>query len=345
MSVYDEEPVEKTITLQDVAAAAGVTVGTASKALNGQGKLRQETRERVFSAARQLGFRSRGLPVTDHLTILLLSSVINTRFSIPFLTGVEEEVARYEKPVSVLMCRSFDQEHQRQHLEGLLARPVDGIIFMEDDINLQPPVHLTPEQQQIPHLYAYGRISDSTELCLLPDDEQGGRIAAEYLLSMGRREIAMITGPLYYEAVHLRARGLRQILLEHAISFSETRVLTGPWSIQWGYEAAQQLLERDPAIDAIFCGNDMVACGVIEALQASGRRVPEDISVVGFDNELSMVQRVRPHITSIDMCLPELGRTAGRYLLAMIEGRETPHGAIRFPCSLVVRESSEAAQS
>jgi LacI family transcriptional regulator len=344
MSVYDEESASKTVTLQDVATAAGVTVGTASKALNGQGKLRQETRERVLTAARQLGFRARGVPATDHVTILLLTSVIHTRFSIPLLTGLEQEVARYEKPVSVLMWRAFNQEHQRQHLEGLLSRPVDGIIFMADDTNLHPPVPLPPEHQQIPHLYVYGRITDHRELCLLPDDEQGGRLATEHLLSQGRREIATITGPLYFEAVHLRARGMRQVLLEHNIPFSETRILTGPWSIEWGYEATQQLLERDPAVDAIFCGSDEIACGVIEALQASGRRVPEDVSVIGFDNWSSMVYRVRPHITTIDMGLPELGRRAGQYLLAMIEGRETPHGALYQPCTLVVRDSSAIAK-
>ena len=341
-----EENVERTLhslpTLSDVARAAGVTLGTASKALNGQGKLRQETRERVQEAAKQLGFRPNDLAQSlsrgRSFTVGLLSTDSYGRFSIPLVTGIED--ALIDAQISVFLCNALgNPAREQQHLDSLLAKHVDGIIVTADRTNSRLPIALG--NLDLPVLYAYTRVDDPNVLCLLPDDEQGARLAVEHLVKQGRRHIAHITGPVYYEAVQLRAKEMRAVLAEHDIPFTERRVLSGAWEESWGYEAANILLDRDPLIDAIFCGSDQIARGVADGLRERGVRVPDDIALVGFDNWEVMATAVRPSLTTVDLNLHDLGKLAGTRLLQMIDGQRAT-GIERVPCSLVVRESCGA---
>ena len=342
----DKENVERTLrplpTLSDVAREAGVTLGTASKALNGQGKLRPETRERVQEAARRLGFRPNDLAQSllrgRSFTVGLLSTDHHGRFSIPLVTGIEN--ALVDAQISVFLCNTFGSPlRERQHLDSLLAKHVDGIIVTTDRTNSRARLDLG--DFDLPVIYAYTRVEDPNVLCLLPDDEQGARLAVEHLVKQGRRHIAHITGPVYYEAVQLRAKEMRVVLAEQDIPFTERRVLSGAWEESWGYEAVNMLLDRDPLIDAIFCGSDQIARGVVDGLRERGVRVPEDIAIVGFDNWEVMATAVRPPLTTIDMNLHELGRLAGARMLQMIDGQR-PSGIERVACSLVVRESCGA---
>ncbi|GCE31577.1 LacI family transcriptional regulator [Dictyobacter alpinus] len=344
----DKENTERILrplpTLSDVAQAAGVALSTASKALNGQGKLRPETRERVLEAAKQLGFRPNDLAQSlvrgRSFTVGLLSTDNYGRFSIPLVTGIEDALVNAQ--ISVFLCNTLGSpEREQQHLDSLLAKHVDGIIVTSDRTNSRAPIDLG--KLDLPVIYAYTRVEDPNVLCILPDDEQGARLAVEHLIKQGRRHFAHITGPVYFEAVQLRAKEMRAVLGEHDIPFTERRVLSGAWEESWGYEAANILLDRDPLIDAIFCGSDQIARGVVDGLRERGIRVPEDIAITGFDNWEVMATAVRPPLTTVDLNLHELGKLAGTRLLQMIDGQR-PTGIERVPCSLVVRESS-AAQS
>lgn len=113
----------------------------------------------------------------------------------------------------------------------------------------------------------------------------------------------------------------------------------GQWSEEWGRQAAAMLLRADPAVDAIFCGNDQVARGTADTIRESGRRVPDDVAVVGFDNWDVFVASCRPPLTTVDMNVRELGRLAGQFLLDAIDGR-SPSGLHKLPCTLISRESS-----
>jgi LacI family transcriptional regulator len=177
---------------------------------------------------------------------------------------------------------------------------------------------------------------DDGGAAVLPDDEGGGRIAAEHLLAIGRRRVAHITGPERFLAARLRARGFNAALaLAGAEPCGPTRF--GEWSERWGREAAGQLLADRP--DAIFCGSDQIARGVADTLRAVGRRIPEDVALVGFDDWAPMALGALPPLSSVDMRLEEVGRVAAEYLLAAIGG-ERPRGVHKVPSRLVVRESS-----
>jgi len=328
----------KRVTIRDVAAEAGVSVGTASKALNGQGKLRTETRERVAEAAERLGFApntlAQALLAGRSFTVGLITTDSFGRFSIPVMLGAEDALGTGQ--VSVFMCDTRDDpERERRYTEMLAARRVDGLIITGRRIEPRPPVLAG---HGIPVVYAMTQPTDGNGPSVLPDDEGGGRAATEHLLVLGRRRIGHITGPQRFLAARKRAAGFVAALTVADIP-PIGGVRFGEWSERWGREAAARLLADEPDVDAIFCGSDQIARGVADTLRATGRRIPDDIALVGFDNWEPMALGAQPPLTSVDMCLEEVGRAAAGHLLAAIAG--TPgHGVHIVPTRLVVRESS-----
>ena len=329
------------VTIRDVAARAGVSIGTVSKALNGRGRLRAETRDRVTTAAAELGFApnvlARGLLAGRTYTVGLITSDSFGRFSIPVMLGAEDALGAGQ--ISVFMCDTRDDPaRERQHLDMLLSRRVDGLIVAGRRIEPRPSVG---SSLGIPVVYAMTQSLDSDEPAVLPDDEGGGRLAASHLLALGRRTPGHITGPERFLAARKRARGFCDAMSAGGVAFAPADVLYGEWSERWGREAAGLLLRASPGVDAIFCGSDQIARGVSDALRLAGRRVPADIALVGFDNWDPMVQGADPPLTSIDMCLEDVGRAAAGHLLAAIAG-EPAHGAHVVPARLVVRGSAPA---
>lgn len=330
-------------TIRDVARAAGVSIGTVSKALNGQGRLRPETREMVREVARHLGFRPNDLAHALHrgksLTVGMISTDSFGRFTMPIMEGLEECLA--DQGMSVFMCNAADDpEREKRHVDQLLGKRVDGIVFTSRRADRRPDVDMS--HLGLPTLYVYARSDDETAPCLVPDDQQGARLAVDHLARLGRRRIAHVTGPERFEAARLRRSGYLAGLAAHGLEDYQV-CLNGPWLESFGYEAVGTLFDGlGPAPDAVFCGNDLIARGVIDALRERGIGIGTDVAVVGFDNWELMATATRPPLTSVDMNLRLLGREAGRRLLDMIEGRESFRGVMRLPCSLVVRQSCGA---
>ena len=322
-------------TIRDVAAAAGVSISTASKALNGQGKLRAETRDRVAQAARQLDFApntlAQALLAGRSFTVGLITTDSFGRFSIPVMLGAEDALGT--GLISVFMCDTRDDpERERRYIEMLSARRVDGLIVTGRRIEPRPALRAGPG---IPVVYAMTQPDDGGA-AVLPDDEGGGRLAADHLLAIGRRRIAHVAGPERFLAARLRARGFSAALAAAGVEPCGA-IRYGEWGERWGREAAGQLLADRP--DAIFCASDQIARGVADTLRAVGRRVPEDVALVGFDNWDPMTLGALPPLTSVDPCLVEVGRVAAGQLLAAIGG-ERPRGVPKVPSRLSVRESS-----
>jgi LacI family transcriptional regulator len=329
-------------TIRDVAAGAGVSIGTASKALNGQGRLRPETRERVADAARRLGFApnplAQALLAGRSYTVGIVTTDSFGRFSIPVMLGAEDALGAGR--ISVFMCDTRDDpEREHRYLQMLAGRRVDGLIVAGRRIEPRRPIDAG---LGIPVVYAMTQPDGSGGPggpAVLPDDVGGGAAAGAHLLATGRRHIAHITGPERFLAARRRARGLRDVLDAAGLPLAAGHVQHGEWSERWGREAAGLLLRRATATDAIFCGSDQIARGVGDGLRAAGRRVPDDIAIVGFDNWEPMVLGADPALSSVDMCLEDVGRAAAQDLLAAIGGAPA-QGVRTMPCRLVVRASS-----
>jgi len=217
-------------TIKDVAIAAGVSIGTVSKALNGQGQLRDETRRRVQVAAEQLGYQPNDLAQSLHrkrsFTVGLISTDSYGRFSMPLLEGLEHALGSAE--ISVFLCNAADDPaRERRHVESLLAKRVDGIIVTAN--RTDPRSRLETGRTGLPVLYAMARTEDEHDLCLVPDDAGGARLATEHLLHLGRRRVAHVTGPSDYEVVGLRREAARAALEAAGLGLPPRRVLSGPW--------------------------------------------------------------------------------------------------------------------
>jgi len=330
-------------TIRDVARAAGVSIGTVSKALNNAGSLKQETRERVTEAARSLGFRPNDLAQALHrgqsFTVGLISNDSFGRFTMPILEGLESVL--YEERIAVFMCNATDDpERERQHIEQLMGKRVDGLVFTARRADKRP--HVGVDLAGLPTVFVFSQSDDPHSFCLLPDDEGGAYLGASHLIANGRRRIAHVTGPERFEAVRLRRDGCRKALAEAGMPVRSNWFLSGEWSESWGRQAVDILFaDPDDAPDGILAGNDQIARGILDALRDRGIDVPGAVGVVGFDNWGVMAEAARPKLTSVDMNLNALGQEAGRRILAMIGGKRFS-GVERLPCTLMVRESCGA---
>ncbi|WP_266064289.1 LacI family DNA-binding transcriptional regulator [Brucella intermedia] len=327
-------------TLRDVAKAAGVSLSTASNALNGVGRVNAETRERVSRIALEIGFRPNALAQSllrkRSLTIGMLTNDTYGRLTLPMGAGVSE--ALVDHGVSVFLCATNnDQRLARLHLQALLDKQVDGIIFTATRLDLKPPPELFMLPIPVVYVFAEG---PPQNVSFVPDDAQGARLAIDHLKSMGRSTILHITGPEDYLAARIRADAYRESC------GNQREVMFGDWSEEWGYEAIRTALSvGDIRPDGIFCGNDEIARGVIDALRDMNISVPGDISVVGFDNWEVIAKQTRPPLTTIDMELKELGRRAGLAMLQLSRGDVVTPGIVRLPCSLVTRQSAARGTS
>ena len=321
-------------TIRDLAKAAGVSISTASNALNGSGRTNAETVERVKRVAEEIGFRpnalARGLLTKRSHAIGMLTNDTYGRLTLPMAAGVSEVLV--DHGLSVFLCATNnDPRLARLHLETLLDRQVDGIIFTATRLDLKPPPELA--KLSIPVVYAFAEGPENS-ISFFPDDAQGARLAVEHLQASGRSRIAHITGPEDYLAVRVRAKAYRDRVGPSA------EVLYGDWSEEWGHEAIEQILARGSGRpDAIFCGNDEIARGVIDALRDKNLAVPGDIAVVGFDNWEVISRQTRPPLTTVDMELKEIGHRAGLAILNLTKGEAVPTGITRLPCRLIVRQS------
>jgi LacI family transcriptional regulator len=325
--------------LGDVAALAGVAPGTASKALNGRGRLRPETRRRVLEAAEQLNFQpnplAQGLLAGRSWTVGLITTDSIGRFSIPVLLGAEDALG--PEQISVLLCDSRgDAIRERHYLRTLLARRIDGIIVTGRRTDPRQPLAGPPS---VPTVYALGPSTDPRDASVVPDEAGGARLAVAHLIDAGRTRIAHVTGPAHHAAAAIRAEHAAAALAQAGLGLSGGRVYHGEWTETWGRHAAGLVLRADPGCDAVFCGNDQIARGVSDALREAGVRVPADVALIGYDNWEVMAAACRPPLTTVDLNLAEIGRVAALRLLDAMDGRPAA-GIETVPCRLVVRDST-----
>lgn len=328
-----------TITLSDVAELAGVSLATASKAMNNRTHVRAETRQKVLEAARALSFSpnpfAQALNSNRTGTIGMLTNNLESRFVLPIVAGAEDAFGAGRASVILADARG-DVIREQHHLSVLLEKRVDGIVVLGPTTN--PRLSIT-SRASVPLLYAYEPSQDEADGSFTPDNVQAGRLAAEHLVSRGRTCIGFVNGDPTFAAPHDRVEGATAALASAGLELVGGASLFGQWSEGWGRQCTDMLLKSGRPLDAIIAGNDLVARGVLDQLRESGRAVPEDVAVVGFDNWDVMSAASRPPMTSIDMNLGELGRTVARELFSAIEG-EKISGVRRLPVHLVPREST-----
>ena len=319
--------------ITDVAALAGVSTSTASKALNDTGQLREETRQRVRRAAEQLAFtpdnRGRALSTGRSYTVGLMTTDSSGRFSIPIMLGAEDALSAGE--MALVLCDTRDDPLREQHyLRSLVSRRVDGIIVTGRRTEPREPI-----DAPIPVVYAFSASTDPRDTSVIVDDHGGAASTVRHVLSLGRRRIAHVTGPASHRSAISRAAAT----VEAAAGALVGEPMHGEWSERWGRHAVDVLLRSETEVNAITCGSDQIARGVCDRLRELGRSVPDDIAVTGYDNWSVMALASRPPLTTVDLALEELGRRTAQLLLDAIAGAGHP-GLLEMPTRLITREST-----
>lgn len=321
------------VTLADVAAEAGVSISTASKALSGGQPVGAITKTRVLAAASHLNYQpnrqAQSLALGQSGTVGLITNDLDGRFSNPIMMGAEDAFGVGK--ISVLLCNSRgDTIRERYHINALLGRQVDGLILVGARPDPRPSLGNLP----VPVVYAYAPSLDEHDMSVIVDNKISGKLAVEHLLECGRRRIAVISGDPSYGAAVDRVIGASEALEQAGLTMVGGQAIFGAWTESWGRGATRALIERhgvargsdptgsDDGIDAIICGSDQIARGCLDALREMGLSVPGTVAVVGHDNWESVADGARPPLTSIDMNLEELGRHAANLLLRAISGEK-----------------------
>src|SRR5690625_508919 len=325
-------------TLADVAKTAGVSIATASKALNGRTQVKAETRDRVIKAAEELSFRPNALAQQLQRgrsgAIGLVTHDLEGRFSIPILMGAEDEAGTGE--VSVLLCDARgDKLRERYHVQALLGRRVDGLIV----VGARPDVRPSLGQLPVPVVYAYAPSDDPADMSEVCDNVEAGRLVAQHLLARGRRRIAIVSGDESYGAARERVQGALEVRSDAGLEPAGGRAVYGSWDEAWGRTAVETIVGMQADVDAVICGSDQIARGALDTLREHRLRVPEDVAVTGHDNWEVIVAHSRPRLTSVDMNLEALGRRAAARLFAAIEERPSP-GVEKVSPRIVERDST-----
>lgn len=333
--------VKEQVTLQTVADAAGVSLATASKALSNTGRMKEETRERVVRIAKSFNFRpsglARSLATKRSFTIAFFNNDLTGRLTLPVMAGVTS--ALFDRGVTVFLCSTEDSPALAQrYVEAVVDKRVDGIIAAGKRTDRQIPVELA--NLGIPVVYTIVQ-PEPNSVCFTVDDEGGGRLATEFLIARGRKRIAHVTGPGNFRVVHERALGYKAALAAAGLVEPEIGTIMDDWAERAGRDAVRLYFEGAMVPpDGFVCGNDQIARGVIDALTLRGVRVPEDVSVIGYDNWHYYAEESSPALTTVDMNLEQLGRLAGETLLHMIDGEPVDPGTRKLPCQIVERGSA-----
>ena len=333
---------KRRVTLQDIADASSVSLSTVSRALNGQGDISEDTRRSIIAAARSLGYeKTPEIPektaVDSSITIGLMTDAAEERFS-PFqlVRGAEDMFTSYD--ASVLLCTSrADPLRERHYIDTLIEHDVDGLIVVGLTTNQRRSISA---EVSIPVVYAFCKSDDVADCSYIPDDVAGGEVVTEHMISMGRRHIAHITGPRNYLSATERHSGFSNMMAEAGLEPAGEPMYGPWWTQQWGRRAARMLLTAHPEIDGIVCGNDQIATGAIEAAMQMGRKVPEDVSVTGYDNWSIFSEDFMVPLTTMDMNLRTIGQKAALTVYDMLSGNETPTGQIKIAPQLMIREST-----
>jgi LacI family transcriptional regulator len=327
-------------TLTQVAQRAGVSLTTASKVINNTGRISMETRERVMAAAAELRFvpnphaRSLHTGRTSIVGALILDSKAQ-RFAMPLITGADTALS--EINLSMIACDAKgDLERARSLVEMLRSRTVDGLIVIGEHQAVWPSL---TAQADRPVVYVHGETTDPNDTVFVPDDQGGMRMVVNHLLRLGRRRLLHVTGPKRSRAVQQRVVGLRA-QLKRSEAKLVAPVVYGQWSQRWARTAGLDLLRDHPDVDAILCGSDQIASGIADAIVATGRSIPDDVALTGFDNWAVFAEETQPPLTTVDMNIEQLGVHAAQALYSALSGHEVQPGVHHRPCSLIVRGST-----
>lgn len=330
------------ITIRDLAKAAGVSVTTVSQILNGKGaRFSVATRDRVLALKEELNyvpdFNARNLILRSSKTIGVMIPNIANPFFAAFIKGVQE-ATRQAGFMPLIFSADHETDQERYYLERLVERSVDGLIIASASVTHDTIDELL-KPRQIPYLlFDQNELADGDRVAV--DAAQGGYLVAQHLLSLGHRRISLLFPARPTANIREREAGFVRGLREAGLAFDRERArVTGALSKRGGYLATEAVLATQPT--AVFAANDEMAIGLYRGLAERGLQVPEDLSVVGFD-DIDLAEYVNPQLTTVSQPIEEIGIRVAELLVHRIKHPEAAPTKTILPVKLVVRDSTAA---
>jgi LacI family transcriptional regulator len=332
---------KRSVTIRDVAQAAGVSVSTVSRVLNDKVDVSPETYEKVKRVIRELGYTSslaaKSMRSRRTNVIGLIMPDVEQPFPIEVMKGVNRAITEFDYDLIVYTNGDITKNstvQREQHYVALLNNSItDGVIVVTPAATTfhtaSPVVAVDPhyESSDYPSVIGVNR--------------EGALQAMEYLISLGHRRIGFIGGRPDLQSAIRRLQGYKDALAGANIPLDQELIQTGDFLMPTGFTCAKKLLSlpRPPA--AIFAANDQSALGALQAVREAGQRVPDDVSLVGFDN-ISEAAFANPGLTTVDQSIGEMGYIATRMLISLIQGEQLENNVYKMPTQLVIRESCRA---
>lgn len=328
-------------TMKDIAKLAGVSTSTVSHVINKTRFVSEEISERVNNAAKELNYYApsalaRSLKVNRTKTIGMLVTTSTNPFFGEVVKGVERSC--YQKGYSLILCNTEgDNERMRESINTLLQKRVDGLILMcsslegeRIDVFERYPDIPVVVMDWGPMLFTSDKIQDNSL--------RGGYLAAKYLIDCGHKEVGCITGPLIKHQAQMRYEGYKRAILETELEFNANWIVESDFECEGGYQAFKKMVERGPLPSSIFVSNDMMAMGVINAANELGIQIPEQLSIIGYD-DIHIAKFMSPSLTTIHQPKYRLGQAAVETLLRKLDEKFVEAQVVQLEPTLVERNS------
>lgn len=334
--------------IRDVAQAAGVSTATVSRTLSSPEQVSEETRQTVMTAVHLTGYRvnraARNLRKRQSGEVLVLVPNLSNPFFSQILGGIEETFSGTDYNVLIADSRGKDQNEDllAEHLANTRA---DGIIILDGCVSTQVQKWLDKNAQRHHTVFACEWQDGTTLPVVQSNNRAGAAMAIRYLHQLGHRQIAHITGPIDNVLTRVRREGALEEYERLQLPINPAWIIRGDFSLAAGHQAAQQIIAMSERPSAVFCASDQMAFGLISGLYAAGIRVPQDISVMGFD-DIELSEFYIPRLTTIRQNRPILGATAAQLVLDRLNGDRSETAVNRIiEVELMVRDSCAVLQS
>lgn len=326
------------VTISAIAAEAGVSAPTVSRVLNGRGDVAPATRERIEKLLRTHGYRRRGRRSKERVGLIdLVFNDLDSPWAVEIIRGVED-VAHQSGAGVVVSAIHRRATSARQWLDNVRARVSDGVILVTTD--LDPSLNEELRDLKVPAVVidAVG-VPDLATPTIGATNWSGGLSATEYLIELGHRRIGFVEGRPELWCSRARMDGYRAALEMAGLTVEDALIASGKYTYESGFRAGRKLFEGEDPPTAVFVSSDQMALGVYEALRQRGLRVPDDVSVVGFD-DLPEARWSSPPLTTVRQPLADMGRMAVRTIQRIVRDENIESSRIELATRLVVRDST-----
>jgi len=339
------------ITIYDIANMAGVSASTVSRVLTGKVNVRADKKELIEKLILELNYKPNAvarslLKKRTYQLGFILPDITHSFFASTF---IEAEKRAMSLGYTILLCNSLNSiENESHYLTVLEENQVDGILLMGGSINSKTIPNEVYEQvkginSKIPILTINGHIEGIDTYRVLSDEKQGTIDALQYLINLGHKHIALLGGMKGFIPTEIKIEAYRDLMAQYGYPVKEAWIINEGFSAKYGEKCAEMLLKQPDLPTAIFCINDNVACGVYSTLSKNEILVPEDISIIGFD-DIFVASILKPGLSSVNHNYAQLGETAVDVLIAAIK-RESFDSDVVIPTRLVLRDSCRKNRS